>query len=175
MADVRIRQEFRTRRVAGGALVFIGLPLTLIWVRFGLPPRFVFADLLMILAGPGMVLLGLWAAFPRGKPAVRLLITDDNLVVGSGENQVTVPLTDLQRVIKSRPLGREHMLTFETADAAVPFLLIHLTHTHLEIVNLVSMRLEQMGRYLAEGRTEIAGAPNGVWEVMNGNPFEKTG
>ena len=175
MPDVRIRQEFRGRRVAGGALVFIGLPLTLIWLRFGLPLRFVFADLLMILAGPGMVLLGLLAAFPKGKPAVRLLITDDNLVVGSGDKQVTVQLADLLRVIKSRPFGREYKLTFETSDDAIPFVLVHLTHTHLEIINLISIRLETMGKYLAEGRTEIAGAPNGVWDVVIGNPFEKDG
>lgn len=173
MDDVRIRQEFRIRRVAGGALLFIGLPLTLIWVRFGLPPRFVFADLVMILAGPGLVLLGLWAAFPRGKPAVRLLITDVHVVVGNGKKQATVPWADLRRVIKSRPFGKEHRLTFETADDAVHLQLVHLTHTHQEILNLISIRLETMGKYLAEGRTEIAGAPNGIWDVVVGNPFEK--
>lgn len=175
VADTVVRDSFRGRRVGGGLLVFLGLPLTLIWARFGLPLRFEFVDLLMILSGPGLVSMGLWAAFPRRKPAVRLLITDDHVVVGRGDKQVTVQLAELLRVIKSHPFGREHVLTFETADAAVPLVLAHLTHTHLEILNLVSIRLEGMGKYLAEGRTEIAGAPNGCWDVMTGNPFEKTG
>jgi len=176
MADIAVQEVFRTRRVAGAALVFIALPSTLIWLRFGLPMQFVLADFVLVLGGPGLLSLGLWAAFPRRRPAVRLIISDARLVVHPGARQTEISLDDLIRVTKVRPLmAKCDRLVFECADTKTRLNVIHLTHEAADIIALVSIRLEDRGKYLVEGRSDVLGALTGVWDVVTGDPFEKRG
>lgn len=174
MVETHIRESFRQRRAGGGLLVFIGLPLTLFWARFGLPPRGVSADLFFFLAGPGVLLMGLWAAFPRRTPRIVLTLSDDAIRVRTVQGDMPIQLEDLIRVTKTRPLSaRFDRLTFETSDSKTVLDVIQLTHEANDIIKLISIRLEKMGKYLREGRTEIMGAPSGVWDVHTGNPFEE--
>lgn len=173
---VEITQSFRGRRAAGGALIVIALPLILIWLRFGPPMLFRFADMLFVIAGPGLLLFGLWAAFPQRAPAVQLRIEEARLVIRPGPRETVVPLDALIRITKDRPLtGKHDRLLFETADLSAQMNVFHMTHEAADIIALVSMRLEGQGRHLVEGRSDVLGAPTGVWDVVTGNPFEKGG
>ncbi|MDX8347857.1 hypothetical protein SLH49_07655 [Cognatiyoonia sp. IB215446] len=172
-ADTYIREDFRFRRVGGGLLVFIAIPLTLFWARFGLPLRYDFVDLLFILAGPGLLLAGLWAAFPRRAPRVRLIIGDEVLRIINRREETTIPLDDLRSIQRRHP-GRQSQqrLSFNTDGNSIRFDVVHMTHEAADIINLVGIRLEKKGKHLREGRTDVLGAPNGIWEVRIGNPFE---
>lgn len=172
-ADTYIREDFRFRHVGGGLLVFIALPLTLIWARFGFPLRYDVVDILFVLAGPGLLLAGLWAAFPRRAPRVRLIIGDEVLRIVNRREEITIPLDELHS-IQRRHVGQhgQQRLTFKTAQASIRFDVVHMTHEAADIINLVGIRLEKKGKHLREGRTDVLGAPNGIWEVRIGNPFE---
>ncbi|MDX8350782.1 hypothetical protein [Cognatiyoonia sp. IB215182] len=174
MADTVIREDFRFRRVGGGLLVFIALPLTLFWARFGLPLRYDFADFVFILGGPGMLLLGLWAAFPRRTPRVRLIISDKDVRVVTRRGDQVIALDDLVSVQWSYLKGvRQQRLKFRTAKTSVFFDVVHLTHEAQDIINLIAIRLENRGKRMREGRARITGAPDGIWTVSDGDPFEK--
>ncbi|WP_341367231.1 hypothetical protein [Yoonia sp. BS5-3] len=172
--DTYIKQSFRTRRAAGGLLVFIALPITLIWLRFGLPLAWEFDDLLFVLGGPGLLLTGLWAAFPQASPQIRMIIGDEIVKIYVGQAEHIVKLCDLQQITKTRPLtSKSDRLAFETADGSVVFDVIQLTHEADDILNLISIRLEGQGRHLHQVRTDVLGAPSGIWTVAQGNPFER--
>lgn len=176
MTDIAVQEVFRSRRVAGAALMFIAFPITLMWLRFGLPLRFSFANFVFMTGGPGLLFFGLWAAFPQRPPAVRLLISDDRLVVNTGKRQTVIALDDLICVTKDRPLLANHdRLTLETADDKAQLYIVQMTHEAADIINLISVRLEGRGQHLVEGRSDVLGARTGVWEVVTGNPFEKSG
>lgn len=173
---VEIMQSLRGRRVAGGVLIVIALPLILIWLRFGPPMQFRLADMLFVIGGPGLLLLGLWAAFPQRGPAVQLRIEHERLVIRPGPRETVVSLDALTRITKDRPLtGKHDRLLFDTADGGVWMNVFQMTHEAADIIALVSMRLEERGRYLVEGRSDVLGAPTGVWDVVTGNPFAKEG
>ncbi|MEM9787355.1 MAG: hypothetical protein AAF801_12690 [Pseudomonadota bacterium] len=176
MADTHIREDFRLRRVGGGLLVFIALPITLIWARFGLPLRYDFVDLLFILGGPGMLLAGLWAAFPRRAPQVRMTIGDDAIWIMTRQGEKVIALGDLISV-QWHYVGRNNnqRLKFRTAKISVFFDVVHLTHEARDIINLIAIRLENQGKIMREGRARITGAPDGIWTVMEGDPFEQGG
>ena len=176
MPDIAVRDAFRGRRVAGAALVFLSLPITLIWVRFGLPPQFNFGGFTFALGGPGLLAFGLWAAFPRRAPAVRLLITDDRLVVQPGTKETVIPLSALIQITKDRPLtGKHDRLSFETSDTQAMLNIYHTTHEAADIINLISIRLEGRGGHLVERQSDVLGAPTGVWQLRAGRPFGDDG
>lgn len=172
--DTLVREDFRHRRVHGGLLVFIALPLTLFWARFGFPLRYDWKDLLFFASGPGMLLCALWAAFPTRAPAVRLRIKDDELVLhqrGPRAGDYTIALVDLVRIQRPSKLIKQDRLIFATKDGEVTMDVVQLTHTATEILNLVSIRLENQSKHLFETTSPVLGAGTGIWEVREGNPF----
>ncbi len=170
MADTRITEDFRFRRVGGGLLIFIGLPLTLIFARFLLPSVNSVSDALFLLPGPMLVAAGLWLAFPRRKPAVRMTISDDAVTIHTPHK--TIALDDIQSIRHHMPvLAKHHQLTFETASGPTTFDVIHLTHEGPDILNLIGIRLEKRGRYLHQTRSEVLGALTGRWQVQTGTAF----
>ncbi len=173
MADVYIRESFRPRRVGGALFVVIGLPITLFWLRFGFPLRYQFADLLFAVGGPGLVLAGLWAAFPRRVPQVRLTISDEALWIVTHTGEKVIALDDLISV-QWQYIGRHNnqRLKFRTAKTSVFFDVVHLTHDARDIINLIAMRFENRGKVMREGQARITGAPDGIWTVETGDAFE---
>ncbi|WP_400082625.1 hypothetical protein [Yoonia sp. R78084] len=172
-ADTHITESFRIRRVGGGLLIFIGLPLTLITVRF-----FAWSwaqnmlAVLFALTGPALVLAGLWAAFPRRKPMLRLTVSDDRITIHS--LPATIPLDALQSIRHARPvLAKHNLLIFKTQTREITFNVINLTHEAPDIINLIGMRLEMLGRFLRETRSDVLGARTGLWEVVTGAAFEQ--
>ncbi|WP_108816508.1 hypothetical protein [Loktanella sp. Alg231-35] len=172
MAETYITQTHRPRRVGGALLVVIALPLTLIAARFGLPYAESFSDFWPLLGGPLLLIAGLWAAFPRHPPAVRLTITDDMMRFHA--LQKDIPLDTLKSITYSMPaLSKHYRLGFETDEETTPLDLVHLTHEGRDIINLISVRLEKRGKHLQEGHTAIRGAKNSIWKVLDGIPFEQ--
>ncbi len=171
MADTLIKENQRPRKVGGGLLVFIGLPLTLIAMRFGLSLTGTFLGILFVVTGPLLILAGLWAAFPRHPPAIKMTIRDDEIVFGA--KQTTVSLDELMRVSFSQHfLSKFGRLTFQTTSTDTHFDLSELSHDAADIISQINVRLENRGKYLVEGRTDVLGARNGIWEVRTGLPFE---
>ena len=171
MADTLIKENQRPRKVGGGLLIFIGLPLTLIAMRFGLSVMGTFLGILFVATGPLLILAGLWAAFPRHPPAIKMTISDDEIVFGA--KQTTVSLDEFMRVSFSQHfLSKFGRLTFQTTSTDTHFDLSDLSHDAADIISQISVRLENRGKYLVEGRTDVLGARNGIWEVRTGLPFE---
>ncbi|MEL6681322.1 MAG: hypothetical protein AAFQ09_01605 [Pseudomonadota bacterium] len=174
-ADFEIYEDFRFRRAGGWLLILVSLPLTLIWALVGVPPRFNFADLVFLVGGPGMLLSGLWVAFPRRAPGVKMTISADKVTILTRRGVAVLMLDDLVRIKKTRPImGKFDRLTFETEDGAAKFDVIQLTREASDIINLISIRLEQRGKFLKQGRTDVLGALNGIWDVRAGDPFEQS-
>ena len=172
MADTRIREDFRGRRVGGGLLVFIALPLTLFTTRFVLPDAQGLSDALIFLAGPALLALGLWAAFPRRRPAVRMTIGDDAVTIHT-PNRV-IALDEIKTITQRRPaLAKHDELDFETTKDSVSFAVMQLTHEAPDIIHLINVRLEKRGKYLRQKRSEVLGSLTGTWEVQVGVPFEE--
>lgn len=171
-ADTLIKEDFRPRRVAGGLFVFLGVPLTLIFVRFGLSRIDDFLDALFLATGPLMIIGGLALSFPRRRPRIKLRITDDLIelpMLGK-----SIALMDLEQISIRRPLSGKHdRLTMTAGTEDTVFDVIQLTHEARDIINLISIRLETQGRRLKEGRTDVMGAASGIWTVLEGTPFEK--
>ena len=171
-ADTLIKEDFRPRRVAGGLFIFLGVPITLIFLRFGLFAIDSLLDALIVSAGPLMILGGVWVAFPRRPPAVKLRICDDRIVLPLRDQSIA--LADLQHITVRRPFSSNHdRLTFVSHAGEMVLDTVQLTHQVRDIINLVGIRLEGQGRYLKEGRTEIRGARNGIWTVHEGQAFEQ--
>ncbi|MEJ8562972.1 hypothetical protein QTO30_18305 [Yoonia sp. GPGPB17] len=171
MTDTVIRENQKMRQLGGGLLIMIGLPLTLLVFLFGLSAIDSISDILILLPGPGLLAVGLWAAFPRHPPKIKMTISDE--AVSMTSPQASIALDDLQHIRRHIPLLAKHTrLTFKTDEGDTPFDVIHLTHESQDIVNQISIRLEKRGKYLIEGRTDVRGAPNGIWEVREGAAFE---
>ncbi len=173
MADTCIKEDFGFRRVGGGLLIFIGLPLTLIVARFALPSVQSASDVLFLLPAPMLVAAGLWAAFPRRKPDVRMTISDEAVTLHA-TNQ-TLPLDSIQSIRLHMPaLAKYYRLTFQTMKGPATFDIVHLTHEGPDILNLIGIRLEERGRYLLQARSEVLGALTDTWQVQTGTAFETT-
>ncbi|PXW70998.1 hypothetical protein C7964_102898 [Loktanella sp. PT4BL] len=171
-AETRIRDSFRIRRVAGGALLFISLPLNLILVRFAWPRVDGPTDALFLLSALLPVALGLWAAFPLRKPALRMTIRDQAVTLHSPPR--TIQLAALHSIRLHRPaLAKHDQIIFKTDEDLIPFNIAHLTHDAPDIINLIGIRLENQGRHLREKRSEVLGARTGLWEVVTGAAFEQ--
>jgi hypothetical protein len=173
MLETRITEDFRFRKVGGGLLIFLGLPLLLITARFILPNVSSASDALFLLPGPGLLALGVWAAFPRRKAAVRMVITDDTvrIFLPSGKRGA-IQLSDLQSISVTRQfLGKHDRMTFDAGSDEEVFDVIQLTHEAPDIMHLISLRLERQGKYLAQEISPVLGAKTGVWRVRPGNPF----
>lgn len=169
-AETRIKDSFRLRRVAGGALLFIGLPLNLILARFAWPWVDGPSDALFLFSALLPVALGLWAAFPRRKPALRMTISDQAVTFHSPPG--TIQLAALQSIRLRRPAMAKHdQLIFKTDAVSILFNVMHLTHDAPDIVNLIGLRLENQGRHLREKRSDVLGARTGLWEVQIGPAF----
>ncbi|KQI70600.1 hypothetical protein AN191_17110 [Loktanella sp. 5RATIMAR09] len=172
-ADTRIKDSFRIRRVAGGALLFISLPLNLILARFAWPSVAGPSDALFLLLALLPVGLGFWAAFPRRRPALRMTISDQAVTLHSPPK--TINLAALQSIRLHRPaLARTDQIIFKTDEDFIPFNVIHLTHEAPDIISLIGIRLENKGRYLCETRSDVLGARTGLWEVQIGPAFDST-
>ncbi|KQB97470.1 hypothetical protein AL073_00505 [Loktanella sp. 1ANDIMAR09] len=172
-AETRISDSFRIRRVAGGALLFISLPLNLILARFAWPSVEDPSDALFLLAALLPVALGLWAAFPRRKPALRMTISDQAVMLHNPPK--TIHLAALQSIRLRRPaLANHDQIIFKADEDLIPFNVIHLTHEAPDIISLIGIRLENQGRYLRERRSDVLGARTGLWEVQIGAAFEST-
>jgi hypothetical protein len=172
---IKIKQTSNRRRFGGIMLSIIALPLTILWLWLGFPPRFVFADLIFLLGGPGMLGLGLWAAFWPSPPRTRLAISADELVVHTGgkDNRPTIiKWTDLTRVTQTGMSANTARLRFEatTGDAELPTAL--LDQDPPEILRLITIQLENMGRHLSQTTSPVLGAATGVWAVKEGIPFK---
>jgi hypothetical protein len=173
MVETQIKEDFRFRKVGGGLLIFIGLPLLLITARFILPNVSSASDALFLLPGPGLLALGVWAAFPRRKAAVRMVITDGAVqtVLPSGKGWA-IQLSDLRSIAITRPiLGKHDRMTFDAGSDEEILDVIQLTHEAPDILHLISMRLERQGKYLEQEISPVLGAKTGVWRVRLGNPF----
>lgn len=170
-ADTLVKEDFRPRRVAGGVFIFLGLPTTLITARFGLAAIDSLLDGLILASGPLMIIGGLWLAFPRRRPLVKLRISDAEIeAIGRGD---PIRLRQLDRITIRKPLGARHdRMTLISGDNDVSLDIHHMTHEARDILKLISIRLECQGRFLREGQTAVRGAPNGIWEVLEGAPFE---
>jgi hypothetical protein len=171
-AETRIKDSFRIRRVAGGALLFISLPLNLILVRFAWPAVDDPSDALFLLSALLPVALGLWAAFPLRKPALRMTISDQAVTLHNPPR--TIQLAAIYSIRLRRPaLAKHDQIIFKTDEDLIPFNVAHLTHDSPDIINLIGIRLENQGRHLREKRSEVRGARTGLWEVVTGAAFEQ--
>ena len=105
MAETRIKESLRYRKVGGGFLFGLGVILTLFTARFVLPYFSSGRDLIILLLGPSTLALGLWAAFLRRAAALRMVITDNTVQIKSLSGDVAViQLSDLQSIAIARPL-----------------------------------------------------------------------
>ncbi len=173
MAETRIKESLRYRKVGGGFLVVLGLILTLFTARFVLPYFSSGRDLIILSLGPSTLALGLWAAFPRRAAALRMVITDNTVQIKSLSGDVAViQLSDLQSIAIARPLmAKFERLTLVAEDQEHHFDVAHLTHETDDIVHLISMRLENKALYLEQELSPVMGAGTGVWHVRAGNTF----
>lgn len=173
MTDIVIRQSYHPRRIGGAVLSVIGLALTLSVTWFGLASVRSTADALIVAVGPAVLILGLWAAFPLRAAPVRMIISDSSLIMPGRKSDTAIAFDALQQVALSRPvLSKHERLTFTTTKGDHHFDVIHLPHEARDIINLISIRMEAQGTSLQEGRTEVLGAPSGIWQVTKGTPFE---
>lgn len=171
--DTLIKEDLRPRRVAGALFVFLGIPFTLIFVRFGLSQIDDFLDVLLFATGPLMIIGGLTLGFPRRRPRIKLRIADD--LIELPMQGKSIALMDLKQITLRRPLSGKHdRLTMTAGAEDTIFDVIQLTHEACDIINLISIRLEMQGRSLKEGRTDVLGAASGIWTVLEGTPFEKS-
>jgi hypothetical protein len=117
--------------------------------------------------------LGLWADFPARKPALRITISDQAVTLHSPPR--TIQLAALHSIRLRRPaLANHDQIIFKTDEDLIPFNVAHLTHDAPDIINLIGIRLEKQGRHLREERSDVLGAPTGLWEVQIGPAFEST-
>lgn len=171
MTDTIVKENLKIRQLGGGLLILVSLPLTLLFFLFGLSSSRSVTDIVFLLPGPLLLAAGFWAAFPRRPPRTKLIISDDALHMTAPAK--IIPLGDLLQVREHIPIYAKHTrLIFGTTQGGTNFDVVNLTHQHQDIINLISVRLEKQGKYLREGRTDIRGAPNGIWEVREGLPFE---
>ncbi len=165
---IEIKQTSNRRRLGGAILAIIGLPLTGLWLWLAFPPRFDFGDLIFLLGGPGMLGSGLWAAFWRTAPRTPLAISADRLVIyptrGATEPTI-INWTDLTSVTQTGVSPNTTRLRFAatTGDVELPTFL--LDHDPREILRLITIQLENKGKYLSPTTSPVLGAPTGVWEV----------
>jgi len=172
MTGVNIRQDHRPRKLGGAILVAIAVPLAALTMALAVLSDTATGVLVVL---PALLLLGagLWAVFPRHPPKTRLTIGDGAIDLFAPS--ATIALDDMQRVRKHTPFWSRHpRLTFVTAAGETFIDVAHLTHDARDILNLIGIRLEQRGKVLMEGTTEVLGAANGIWEVRDGTPFETT-
>lgn len=171
MTDTVIKENHAPRKLAGGVLAIIGLPIALLMTMLVAPNIQGLADVLVLLVGPALVAVGLWALFPRHGPKARMVINDETITIVRPKS--VIPLGTLLRVRNHVPIYSKHQrLTLTTEKGDTVFDVANLTHEAADIISFISIRLERQGAYLKEGRTEIAGAKNGIWEVHRGAAFE---
>lgn len=167
MAETRIKESQRYRKVGGGFLVFLGLILMLFTARFVLPDASSVRDLIILSLGPFMLAPGLWAAFPRRAAALRMVINDDSIQIKSLTADVTViQLSDLEFISIARPpTANLERLTFGTAAQELHFDMVQLTHEARDIVHLISMRLKKKAMHLEQGLSPAIGKGTDRWRV----------
>lgn len=173
MRETLICDDFRVRRIAGICLIAICLPLSVLVTWITLLGSIDIGDFLLVGAGLLVTLAVFWAAFPRGDPKIHLRLTEADLHFPL-EGNSSISLDRLQSIRITHPIHLQHArLTFVHSDGeSVRLDVNHLTHEAKDIINLVGLRLEQVNRHLVQGMTEVMGAPNGIWEVREGLPFE---
>ena len=171
-AEITIKQSYRIRRVAGAALIFITLPLVLIFGRFHVPDLEGWAEIRtdpVVLSLAALLAFGLLGAFPLRKPRPRITINDRALVLHHPEK--IIPLKQIISIRIHMPfLAKYYQLTFTTATDATDFPVIHLTHDVDEIFDLIAQRFALQGRFLHQTRSPVLGALTGIWEVKQNPP-----
>jgi len=153
----------------------IGVPLTILWVLVGSPFGFDSADLVLLLGGPGLLAVGLWAAFAHFEPTLRLTISDDGLVlfpIGRNATPVTIPWDDLTSVTQTGLNHDNTRLRFAATTGEHVLRMTILDKSAAEILRLITIQLENRNQYLAETKSPVLGAGTGIWEVRSGNPFD---
>ena len=173
MRETLICEDFRVRRIAGFCLIAICLPLSILVTWIALLGSIDIGDFLLVGASILVTLAGIWAAFPYGDPKIHLRLTEADLHIPL-EGNSSISLDRLQSIRITHSIHLKHArLTFAHSDGeSVRMDVNHLTHEAKDIINLVGLRLEQVDRHLVQGTTEVMGAPNGIWEVRQGLPFE---
>ena len=170
MTDTLIKEDQRQRQLGGGLLIIVGLPLTLLIFLFGLSLIRSISDIAILLPGPFILAAGLWAAFPRHLPKVKMTISDQAITIASPPT--TIALEALEQISRNNPIyAKFTRLTFKTAQGGTAFDVDHLTHQHKDIISQISIRLEKQGKFLVEGETDVLGAANGIWDVREGAAF----
>jgi hypothetical protein len=171
MTDTVIKEDYKFRKLAGGALILIGLPLTLLMSFLALSGTRSLADIGILLPGLALIAGGLWGLFPQHPPRARIVINDESITLT--KPYAVIPLDALRLIRRHTPIYSKHpRLTFTTDDDDLIFDVVNLTHKAADILNLISMRMEKGGAFLKEGKTDIRGAPNGIWKVHSGPAFE---
>ncbi len=156
-------------------LAIIGLPLTILWLWLGFPPRFDFGDLIFLLGGPGMLGLGLWAAFSQTASRTRLTISADQLVIYPAQRTaepVIISLDDLTSVTQTGLSHNNTRLRFAATTGDTELATALLDRAPQDILRLITIQLENMGKHLSQTTSPVLGAPTGIWEVRKGVPFK---
>lgn len=175
-APLEIKEDFRRLKWAGYYFVGLGVLFSLVWVLFLRAVPSSFADLMYLCLGPGMILIGVMASRLQQRSNVRLTISDDAVTftpIGWNQSPVRLPMADIKAVSMIKGAIHNQNLRFDTKDQSYELLSGHLERESRDIINLISIRLENDGMHLVERMSDILGAPTGKWEVHEGIPYKE--
>ena len=166
-----IRENFKRRKLGGGLLCIIAVPLTLLWATLALPPSFTFADLILLLGGPGLLALGLWAMFGQPAPRIRITLTDDGLTLHPGmTNQPDPTMIAWQDLTGLSYKSNGKLLRVHHQSGVCTVRTYFLDRTLHDIVHLITLRLENTGHHLVQRQSPVMGANLPQWDVA---PIER--
>lgn len=174
-APIVITETSKLQRFGGAMLVIISLPLTLLWLWLGFPPRFDFGDLIFLLGGPGMLAFGIWTAFRQMPSRTRLTISPDQLVIYPAREAAAPMIINLDDLTSVTQTGLSHnntRLRFAATTGDTEIATALLDREPAEILRLITVQLENKGRHLSQTSSPVLGAPTGVWAVRDGIPFK---
>lgn len=172
---IEVRETYKKQRLGGVLLALIGMPLTVLWLLVGFPPRYDIADLVFVIGGPGLLAFGLWMALRKSEPKLRLTISGDGLVLypqTRDATPVTIPWDDLTSVTQTGLNHDNTRLRFAATTGEHVLRMTILDTSAAEVLHLITIQLENRNQHLAQTSSPVLGAPTGIWEVRSGNPFD---
>ena len=168
---------YQTNPTAKLALWLLGPVFALLvvfWVAVSMLDPGFFIEPIMI---AGVLILGLlsyllWRARNFKRP--RIALARDRITVWSGpfanvDNEFALGTLES---VSIRGSGHTRRIVFQSGNQQAEVLVTPLEHNDREVLRLVSLRVESLGKSLVEDISPVMGAKTGVWRIVDEAPFD---